>query len=502
MGVRRQFVSPSLSDFSLNATTYRRCREDYNARQESRTKSDNTTLIATSAIGAVIGGCLSFGAGFIGFILGGLAGGALVSEKQDIKTSQDLLNTNKYDQAVAEYELAVECRDRLLNEREQNVRRQRERERQLKIRLEKQKQEDYWLNLNPYEFEEDVALCLKHCGMVDEVRVTKKSGDEGVDIWAHKGRQKIIIQCKAYASPVGIKDARELLGVKIHLNVPRAILVSRSTFTGSVSDFAHGNGLELIGLEDLLRFGYPRQPQQSEQKNHAPQVKNLAVEKSAICKHTLDDVFLNEVSRKDARLAHWKAQTQDDSSQIKAKQNRWLINRGFDTTNWERGYADMVIKILDERKVQGLATPKQIKWLLRNGHTNTLEMSVEDANKIINAPAYDFYKSIPPKKSDDAPQRYQKPKTAILNKRPTKKWDNVGPRFDVRDIIEEEPFLKNIVQCHKDLLEWEPSSPEDFDPPTETQLIFFYRMNIQAVDWSRGFAEEIMQAILREESKT
>lgn len=118
-------------------------------------------------------------------------------------------------------------------------------------------------------------------------------------------------------------------------------------------------------------------------KSHLLNEKSLDANITTACQHTEDDVFLKEVSRRDTRLANWRARTQEDSLQIKSKQMRWLINKGFDTTNWKRGYADLVIKILDERKAQGLASPKQVKWLIRNGHANAVETSAEDAQEIM-----------------------------------------------------------------------------------------------------------------------
>lgn len=114
----------------------------------------------------------------------------------DIRPAQDFVNARSYDSAVAEYKEALDCKNDILREREAQVRIKREIEEKKKRRLEQQRKTDYWLNLNPYEFEEEVALCLKNCGFVDVANVTKKSGDDGVDIWAQKNGQKIIIQCK------------------------------------------------------------------------------------------------------------------------------------------------------------------------------------------------------------------------------------------------------------------------------------------------------------------
>jgi hypothetical protein len=251
-GARRRFEEPKLFDFGLDYTGYTKCQRDYKEKADSRSKSGVFVFVTIIIIGIATGG-------FIGAIVGLFLGGFIVSSLfPDPKQSPALVNAKKYDQAIAEYKTAVECRARIIREREEKEKRKAEEEKRLKERLERQKEENYWLGLSPFEFEEEVALRLKQSGMVDEAKVTKKSGDDGIDIWAKKNGRDIIIQCKAYTAPVGIKEVRELLGVKIHENIQRAILVSRSTFTQSVSTFAQENGLELMELSDLVRLAGKR----------------------------------------------------------------------------------------------------------------------------------------------------------------------------------------------------------------------------------------------------
>ena len=59
-----------------------------------------------------------------------------------------------------------------------------------------------------HEFERYCAELLKKRGF-EEVSVTKGSGDYGVDVLAEKDGVTYAIQCKAYATPVGVKAVQE-----------------------------------------------------------------------------------------------------------------------------------------------------------------------------------------------------------------------------------------------------------------------------------------------------
>lgn len=59
-----------------------------------------------------------------------------------------------------------------------------------------------------HDFEYFCAELLRRRGF-QEVEVTKGSGDYGVDILAEKEGVTYAIQCKCYASPVGVKAVQE-----------------------------------------------------------------------------------------------------------------------------------------------------------------------------------------------------------------------------------------------------------------------------------------------------
>lgn len=62
-------------------------------------------------------------------------------------------------------------------------------------------------------------------------KVTKKTGDHGVDIIAYLNGKSIGIQCKKYSAPVGNKAIQEVITGCKYYNIKIPIVVTNSTFT-------------------------------------------------------------------------------------------------------------------------------------------------------------------------------------------------------------------------------------------------------------------------------
>ena len=67
---------------------------------------------------------------------------------------------------------------------------------------------DTFEDMEGHEFEYFCADLLKNHGFC-EVEVTRGSGDYGIDILAEKDGVTYAIQCKRYATPVGVKAVQE-----------------------------------------------------------------------------------------------------------------------------------------------------------------------------------------------------------------------------------------------------------------------------------------------------
>ena len=91
--------------------------------------------------------------------------------------------------------------------------------------------------MDGYQFEKKCATLLRSKGY-SRVKVTKSSGDQGVDIIAYKGMTKYAIQCKYYSFPVGNKAIQEVYAGAKYYDCSSCIVMTNSTFTKSAKDLA------------------------------------------------------------------------------------------------------------------------------------------------------------------------------------------------------------------------------------------------------------------------
>jgi|GEM_PF-6456558 len=159
-------------------------------------------------------------------------------------------NYENYQQASLQYENTLKLEKekelkqlRIKEQLEQNDR--KEKEMQLK---------EHWLNLNGWAFEKETGLLFEQCGFRN-VRVTKGSGDGGVDIIMTRDGKKYIVQCKKHAKPAPQTHLRDLFGA-FHddENADKAIFICTGGFTADAIEFALNNEIDLIDLEKLLEI--------------------------------------------------------------------------------------------------------------------------------------------------------------------------------------------------------------------------------------------------------
>ena len=109
-------------------------------------------------------------------------------------------------------------------------------------------------------FEEKCLHILQ--GMGFTVSSTASTNDGGIDIVAtHRSPiigGKYVVQCKDWASKVGVAVVRELYGVVTAEGVNKGILITSSGFTKGAMEFAHGKPLELIDGEQLEHLARER----------------------------------------------------------------------------------------------------------------------------------------------------------------------------------------------------------------------------------------------------
>jgi len=111
--------------------------------------------------------------------------------------------------------------------------------------------------LRSLEWKRFEQLCAKYYEVTGFRSVTLAAGpDGGVDIKLYKINPDTpiaIVQCKAWASQVGVKEIRELLGVMHHQKVSRGIFITSSSYSKDALAFGAASPIQLLDGEALLR---------------------------------------------------------------------------------------------------------------------------------------------------------------------------------------------------------------------------------------------------------
>lgn len=99
--------------------------------------------------------------------------------------------------------------------------------------------------MDGHQFEHACASILRSKGF-SGVKVTKASGDQGVDIIAHKGGHKYAVQCKLYSNPVGNSAVQQVYAGAVYYGCDRCIVMTNNDFTKSARDLAGRTGVQLM----------------------------------------------------------------------------------------------------------------------------------------------------------------------------------------------------------------------------------------------------------------
>lgn len=121
-----------------------------------------------------------------------------------------------------------------------------------KEKEENQKQYSYWLEMDPWDFEKEIALLFKKQGY--SATVTKGSGDEGIDIHLSKNGIKGMVQCKRFKTKVGPGPVRDLYGAMMASNYKYGYLVCPSGFSDKAFEFSKRKNIKLIGLKRIMEM--------------------------------------------------------------------------------------------------------------------------------------------------------------------------------------------------------------------------------------------------------
>lgn len=107
-------------------------------------------------------------------------------------------------------------------------------------------------DMSPEEFEHYCAAVLRQRKW--EARVSRYSGDQGVDIVADKRGMRIVIQCKKYSKPVGNRAVQEIVAGIAHEGAQRGVVVTTSEYTPAAEKLAASNEVLLLHHSELARI--------------------------------------------------------------------------------------------------------------------------------------------------------------------------------------------------------------------------------------------------------
>lgn len=88
------------------------------------------------------------------------------------------------------------------------------------------------------------------------VETTKVVGDQGVDLIATKGNDKVAIQCKKYSSSIGNWAVQEIVAGKDYYKSHYGVVVSNAPYTRSAKELAQVHGIRLLHHNDLLEESF------------------------------------------------------------------------------------------------------------------------------------------------------------------------------------------------------------------------------------------------------
>jgi len=109
--------------------------------------------------------------------------------------------------------------------------------------------------LDGLAFEQFIAGILSSNDFTD-VNVTRGSGDQGGDITANQGDEKLVIQAKRYSIDKKVTNSavQEVIGAIAWYNGNRGVVVTNSIFTNSAKELAKKNNIELWDRQKVSKF--------------------------------------------------------------------------------------------------------------------------------------------------------------------------------------------------------------------------------------------------------
>ena len=107
-------------------------------------------------------------------------------------------------------------------------------------------------DMDPIDYEQMVADSLADLGW--QTRLTKASGDQGIDVIAEMHGKRVVIQCKRYSSAIGNSAVQEAFAGRSFENADYAAVVTNAEFTRSARQLADTTHVILLHHDELSKL--------------------------------------------------------------------------------------------------------------------------------------------------------------------------------------------------------------------------------------------------------
>lgn len=106
--------------------------------------------------------------------------------------------------------------------------------------------------MDGYEFEDFLVKMFSGIGY--DVQSTKRTGDQGADLFVTKFGEKVVIQAKNYSENVGNAAVQQALAAKTFYGCDQAMVVTNRFFTTSAKELAESAGVKLVDRQGLQSY--------------------------------------------------------------------------------------------------------------------------------------------------------------------------------------------------------------------------------------------------------
>ncbi len=106
--------------------------------------------------------------------------------------------------------------------------------------------------MDGYEFEKFLSHLFSILGY--DVEETRKSKDQGADLFVKRFGTKIVIQAKNYTDNVGNSAIQQAIAAKAFYDCDEAMVVTNSYFTSSAKELAENTDVKLVDRDELINY--------------------------------------------------------------------------------------------------------------------------------------------------------------------------------------------------------------------------------------------------------